>query len=197
MNIAEKGYSYMTINIQRWIGMAALCCLLFAAVGCTKNNGVKLSYALGQPQTSCVGEVIVFKFADKRTRTRLGTDNAGAAIHSLSDVADWVGWALFDELKATGCDPRYRTSTVTPGQTPLVTGEVLDVSLNQTGTTTYSARISVRVVLERPGTPAYAEKYSSEVEDVVLPGYASESDVMAEALRLLMAEIVPSIAAKL
>lgn len=187
----------MQIRFSRWFGLAVLCCLVFAATGCNKGNAVKLTYALGQPQSACVGKVIVFKFADKRTKTSLGKDDAGVAITSLSDVADWIGWALFDELKAAGCEPKYRTSTMAPGETPVVTGEVLDVALNQTGTTTYSSKVSVKVILERPGKPAYSEKYSSEVEDVVLPGYATESDVMAEALRLLMAEIVPSIAAKI
>ncbi len=182
------------MNIMKYAFLAGLFVLLLAGFGCVKNNSVKLTYALGSIQSQCMGEVVVYKFADKRSTTRLGKDSSGAAINSLSDAADWVGWALFEELKAAGCDPKYRTSTVTPGEVPLITGEVLELSLNQTGTTTYKGKLSVRILLERPGKPVHAEKFTSEVEDVVLPGYATESDVMAEVLRSLLAEAVPSFA---
>lgn len=186
------------MNLKKYITPAVLVMMILAvSAGCMKSNAVKLNYALGPTQQSCVGEVIVFKFEDKRTVTRLGKDNSGSAISTLSDVADWVGWALFEELKAAGCDPKYRTSTVTPGEVPLITGEVLELSLNQTGTTTYKGRLTVRVALERPGQPVHAEKFTSEVEDVVLPGYATESDILAEVLRSLLAEVVPSFSRKM
>ncbi len=183
---------------KKYIGLIALALLMVGFTsGCMKSNAVKLTYPLGPVQTSCLGELVVFKFEDKRSTTRLGKYSDGATIDSLSDVADWVGWGLFEELKAAGCDPKYRTSTVTPGELPLISGEVLELSLNQTGTTTYKGKLSVRVVLERPGQPLHSEKFTSEVEDVVLPGYATESDLMAEVLRSLLAEAVPSFAKKI
>lgn len=185
------------MSMKKYFPIAALIVMVAVASGCMKDNSVKLTYALGQTQTSCMGDVIVFKFEDKRTTTRLGSDSSGAAINSLSDAADWVGWALFEELKAAGCDPKYRTTTVTPGETPVITGEILEMALNQTGTTTYKGKLTVRVVLERPGTQAHAEKFTSEVEDVVLPGYGTESELMAEVLRSLLAEVVPSFAKRI
>lgn len=170
-----------------------LLCLLLSMAACTKNNAVKLTYMLGPAATKCVGEVVVFKFEDKRSGNRLGKDDDGMFIDTLSDVADWVGWALFDELKAAGCDPKYRTSTITDDALPVVTGEVLDVSLNQTGTTTYVGKVAIRVVIEQNGEVVHSEKFSSEVQDVVMPGYASRSDLMAETLRALMAEVLPSV----
>ncbi len=169
--------------------------LLCLTVACTKGNAVKLTYALGSTSSPCSGEIVVFKFADKRAGIELGRNNDGVAISTPSDVADWVGWALFDELKGAGCEPKYRTTTVTPGDGLLVTGEVLNVSLNQTGATTYAGKVTVRIFLERAGTVVHQEKFTSEVEDVVLPGYGSESEIMAEALRGLLAEVVPVIAA--
>jgi len=165
--------------------------------GCNKSNAVKLTYALGPTTVPCSGELVVFKFSDKRPASTLGKDNDGSAISTLSDVADWVGWALFEELKAAGCEPKYRTSTVTPGDFPLITGEVLDVALNQTGTTTYTGKVTVKIMIEKAGKTVHIEKYTSEVEDVVVPGYGSETDIMAEALRGLMAEVVPTICAKM
>lgn len=178
-------------TLKRVLPLLLLCCLL---VACSKSNGVKLTYALGPTVATCPGEVVVFKFTDARSRATLGKDNSGAAISTLSDPADWVGWALFDELKAAGCDPRYRTSTVTPGDTPLITGEVQEVTLNQTGTTTYAAKVAVKIMVEKGGQNVLTEKYTSEVENLVVPGYSTESELLAETLRSLMAEVVPSVA---
>jgi len=165
--------------------------------GCNKNNAVKLTYALGQTATPCSGDVTVFKFVDKRLTSKLGKNNSGAAIDTLSDVADWVGWALFDELKAAGCNPKYRTSTVTPGDSALITGEVLNLTLNQTGTTTYAGKLSVKIMIEKAGKTVMLEKYTSEVEDLVVPGYGSETEIMAEVLRTLIAEAMPTICSKI
>ena len=184
--------------MTRLFPLLALCLLALAfTTGCNKSNAVKLTYALGQTKAPCSGDVTVFKFADKRTSSRLGSTSNGQAISSLSDVADWVGWALFDELKAAGCEPKYRTSTVTPGDGPLITGEVLAVSLNQTGTTTYAGKLSVKIMIEKAGKTVMVEKYTSEVEDLAVPGYGSETDIMAEALRGLIAEALPTICSKL
>lgn len=171
------------------------CLMLLPALlcACAANNGVKLTYALGPTLASCSGDVVVYKFQDKRTGTRLGKDSNGHVIDTLSNVVDWVGWALFDELEAAGCTAKYRTSTLPGDDVPVVTGEILNVGLNQTGTTTYAGKIEVRIVIRKGGKVVHSEKFAGEVQDVVLPGYGSESDIMAEVLRTLMAEIVPSV----
>ncbi|CCH49659.1 hypothetical protein [Pseudodesulfovibrio piezophilus] len=175
------------------LSLGILLLMLSLGYGCNRDNAIKLTYALGPQQVSCPGSVVIFKFEDKRSDVRLGRNNDGTAIASLSDVSDWVGWALFDELKAAGCDVKYRTTTVAPGETPLVSGEVLDVSLNQTGTTTFVGKITVKVMVHKGGKTVHVEKFTSEVQDVVVPGYGTQGDIMAEALRGLMSEIVPAV----
>nr|WP_321513456.1 hypothetical protein [uncultured Pseudodesulfovibrio sp.] len=181
------------LSYMKWF--SALCLMLILVTGCAKNEAIKLTYALNANTVSCRGDVVVFKFEDKRPIVRLGKDADNSSIATVSDVADWVGWALFDELKSSGCNPKYRTSTVMPGDTVLVTGEVLAVELNQTGTTMYAGKVSVRIMVSKAGQTLHVEKYTSEVEDIVVPGYASESDILAEALRGIMSEAVPAIAA--
>lgn len=177
----------------KWL---ALLGLLIFAVACTKSGGIKLGYqAIGVP-APCAGELVVFKFEDKRPQEVLGRYNDTSPINALSDVADWVGWALFEELEKGGCEPKYRTSTVTPGDTPMVTGEVLAVELNQTGTTTYQGKVSIRIMVIKAGQTVHIQKYSSQVEDVVMPGYGTESDIMTEALRGVITEAVPTIIAE-
>jgi hypothetical protein len=174
--------------------MAALLLAVALAAGCAAGNAIKLKYALISTDTPCAGDITVFRFEDKRPVTTLGKTTDNEAITSLSDVAEWVGWALFDELENAGCKPKYRTAITAPDDELVVTGEVLDLTLNQTGMTTYKGRVSVRIVVKRGDTTLHAEKYTSEVEDVVVPGYSTESDILAEALRGVMYEAIPAIA---
>lgn len=181
------------MKLMKWLTLLGL--LLFAAA-CARPGGITLGYqAMGGP-ARCSTDMVVFKFEDKRPAKTLGKYNDGTAITAVSDVPDWVGWALFEELEKAGCQPKYRTSTVTPGDAPMVTGEVLALELNQTGTTTFEGKISVRIMVVKAGQTLHIQKYSSQVEDVVLAGYGSEADIMQETLRGVMAEAVPVIIAE-
>lgn len=179
---------------MKWPLTAALLLAVALAAGCAAGNAIKLKYALISTDSPCVGEITVFRFEDKRPATALGKTTDKETITTLSDVAEWVGWALFDELENAGCKPKYRTAITAPDDQLVVTGEVLDLTLNQTGVTTYKGRVSVRIVVSRGDTVLHAEKYTSEVEDVVVPGYSTESDILAEALRGVMYEAIPAIA---
>lgn len=178
---------------MKWLPCLAL--VLTVLTGCAAGNGIKLKYALISTDSPCAGEVVVFKFEDKRAKTVLGKTRDNERITTLSDVSDWVGWALFDELENAGCKPKYRATAILPDDHFVVTGEVLALELNQTGVTTYKGRVEVRLKVTRDGEIVHLEKYSSEVEDVVVPGYSSEADILAEALRGVMYEAIPAIAA--
>lgn len=188
-----KGTEFNGEYIMKYAKWPVLLGLLLFAAACTKSGGITLGYQAMGVQARCATDMVVFKFEDKRPAKVLGRDNDGAAITAVNDVADWVGWALFDELEKAGCQPKYRTSTAAPGDTPMVTGEVLAVELNQTGTTTYEGKVSVRIMVVKAGKTIHIQKYSSQVEDVVLTGYGSEADIMQEALRGILAEAVPDI----
>lgn len=181
---------------MNYLKRAGLLCLVLLAAACAKSGGITLGYqALGVP-ARCASDMVVFKFEDKRPGRILGRHNDGTPITAVNNVADWVGWALFDELEKVGCKPKYRTTTVTPGDAPMVTGEVLSLSLNQTGTTTYKGAVTVRIMVVRAGKTLHVQKYSSQVEDVVLAGYGTEADIMQEVLRGVMSEAVPVIIAE-
>jgi len=176
-------------------GALALTLVMLFAVACNKSNSIALTYTQEGAPAACAGEIVVFQFADKRPSKVLGKYSDGSEITTKSNVADWVGWALFEELEKAGCEPKYRTTTVTPGDRMLVTGEVLSAELNQTGTTTYAGKVAVRIIVTKGDKKIHMQKFYSQVEDVVVIGYAKEADIMAEALRGIMTEAVPVIAA--
>ena len=177
--------------------LAALLLTALLGAACAKSDTVPLTYALGMTKPGCAGELVVLAFADERANAQLGVDRDGQPLTTDSDAADWVGWALFDELKAAGCEPRYRTSVDGAGVAPVVTGQVLETRLDQTGLTTYVAAVSVRLEVRRGDQIVHVERFSSQVEDLVTPGYSSRREILAEALRGLMAEAVPAVSAAL
>lgn len=168
--------------------------LLFTA-GCASTGGVPLRYVVSGNLASCDGDVVVLKFADKRASTVLGRDDSGAAIMAASDVAEWVSWAVFEELSAAGCNAKYRAVTAVPGKGALVTGEVLDVRLWPSGTASYAARVTARIVVQK-GAEVHAEKYVSEVESAVVPGISPRENVLAEALKGIAEQAVPMVASR-
>lgn len=179
------------------IALFAVLTALSIVAGCASGNGVKLTYKLGPSSGPCPGKAVIHQFEDKRGITRLGADKSGEALQSLSDEADWVSWAFFDELKASGCDVSYRTSTLPSDNETVVSGELLELALNQTGTTTYEGKVTVKVVLTKAGKIVHSEKFSSQVEDVVVPGYGDRSDILEEALRGITEAAIPTICSKL
>lgn len=185
------------MRLMKTIFLFAMLTALSIAAGCASGSGVKLTYALGPDTVQCPGKVVIHQFEDKRGTTRLGKDKSGVVLQSLSDEADWVSWAFFDELKAAGNDVSYRTSTISAENTTVVSGELLELTLNQTGTTTYQGSVTVKITLTRDGKTIHSEKFSSQVEDVVVPGYGDRSDILEEALRGITGAAVPTICSKL
>lgn len=185
------------MTMKRTTLALTLCLLPVLLMGCLRGNAIKLTYDTAEMHSACPGKVVVYKFQDKREmKEQLGWHENGKPIVAKSDVADWIGWAMFDELMAAGADTKYRTSTVTDDVT-VVTGDVIEVSLNQTGTTTFKARVALNITIQKDGEEIHAEKFISEVEDVAVPGYATQSDVLAAALQGAITTALPVICGKL
>jgi len=173
--------------------LLTLCLLPLLMAGCLRSNTIKLTYATVETPIECPGKAVVYRFEDlRKDREQLGLHENGSAIVTTSDIGDWVGWAIFDELMAAGCDTKYRTITVAD-DIPVITGEILDVSLDQTGSTTFRGKVALNLRIRKSGRDVHVEKFISEVEDIVLPGYGSQSDLMAAALQGVITTALPVI----
>lgn len=178
--------------MNRFVCLFVLCvCLL--ATGCATNT-ISLTYgAPGLVSPQCVGDVTVLAFGDKRAAQELGRDQDNKPFRTDSDVSEWMGWALFDELTTAGCTPKYRTTWDTANQGKTVTGEITQVSLNQTGTSQYRAVMKMTATIFRDGEKVHTRNITSEVERVVLPGVHDKNEPLAEALKGVMEELIPVI----
>jgi hypothetical protein len=179
--------------MKRTALLLALCLLPALMTGCLRSNTVKLTYKTAEMPITCPGNAVVYKFEDQRKmKDQLGWHQDGKPVLANSDVGGWIGWAVFDELMAAGCETKYRT-TIVPTDVAIVTGEVLEVALNQTGKTTFRARVALNIRVQKDGKDVYVEKFISEVEDIAMPGYGSQSDILAAALKGAIETALPVI----
>jgi len=181
------------MNMKRTGLLLALLLLPVLMAGCLRGNAINLTYKNMETPATCPGKAIIYRFTDQREyKEQLGWHQNGNPIVAKSDVVDWVGWSLFDELTAAGCDVKYRTTTVSPDET-VVTGEILEVKLDQTGKTTFRGRIALNIRVQKGSKDVHVEKFISEVEDAALPGYGTQSDILAATLQGAIATALPVI----
>ncbi len=175
--------------------LVSACFVLLAA--CTPKTMVPLNYALTTPAVgACTQPTSVLVFKDARQSRSIGRDGDGNLLQPGSDVADWVGWSLYEELNAAGCNVKYRSMRQADGL-PVVTGEVLDVRMMSTGTTTWKGIVKIRVAVERNGKSEAGETFIGEVEKPIIFGVNSREEVLTEALQGVMEQVVPKVVAQL
>lgn len=165
--------------------------MLVFAVGCGSAK-VRLNYVLGAPMgKECSGSVMVLKFKDARGNDSLGADSDGKPVLTDDDVAEWASWALYEELGNAGCDVKYHEKREGFMADTIVSGEVNAASIKEVNTTVWRGSVRVTVTVEHGGN-AVVQTFTSEVQDTTVMS-SSRQEIMAEALRGVLAEIVPMV----
>lgn len=175
------------------LAVLALFLLAFAA-GCTPKTVVPLNYAvLGNMPGSCNGNVMVVAFKDVRKQASIGRDGDGYVLNPGSDVADWVGWSLYEELRAAGCETSYHGTREGFSARTVVSGEVLDVKISPMGKTVWKGMVKARMTTEVDGKAYPGETFVSEVEKPIIFGVSSREEVLTEALQGVLEQMVPRV----
>ncbi|MDR3640447.1 MAG: hypothetical protein P4L39_03910 [Humidesulfovibrio sp.] len=158
--------------------------------GCSANTVVPLRYQPSTPPAgqACAQAITLLPFADKRADTiTIGTLGEGKNFYAENDVAEWVSWAMFEELKARGCDVKFREKT--DGTTPkgyTVSGSFDTVSVN-TGTALMAkAKLRLRVKVEKDGQLVVEQIYSGERENFGLTYVDAAQKVLASTLQYIL-----------
>lgn len=182
-------------RIFRFFFLAAIVASsLLVLSGCSRKTVIPLNYSLVTPAGGqCLGKVAVLTFKDARAQQSLGRDGDGYALTPATDVADWVGWSLYEELNAAGCEVEYRGVREGLAADMVVTGEVLDVRLIPMGKTVWKGMVKVHIMSEKDGIVSPGETFVSEVEKPIIFGVSSREEVLAEALQGVMEQIVPAV----
>jgi len=179
--------------IRKSIRAALPVLVLALALGlgaCASNTVVQLRY---QPSTSPAGQVCtqsftVLPFVDKRADTlTIGTLGDGKRYYAENDPVEWVSWAMFEELKARGCDVKYREK---PDAAPLtgyvVSGSFDRINVDRAPSLTVKADLRLKVKLEKDGQFISENVYSGSREDLGVTVVQAAQSVLASTLQYLL-----------
>ncbi|MDY0305658.1 MAG: hypothetical protein ACEB74_08360 [Desulfovibrio aminophilus] len=185
--------------IRTFLAGALVLAALLSLTACGAGRVVPLDYYAAQvTPPRCSTPVVVQKFTDARGTDSLGTNKDGQTF--LADpgqpVADWVSYALYQELKANGCQALYQT--VDQGSPNLIVrGEVLEVNLKQKDTTGYSCALKVRMRFIKNGKEISVEQFGSQIDKVYLPSSDNPRKALRECLQVLLTEVMENMLPKL
>jgi len=164
--------------------------LVIALAGCSANTVVPLRYQPSTPPAgqTCTQTITLLPFADKRTDTiTIGTLGEGKNFYPENDVSEWISWALFEELKARGCDVKYhekKDAAAPKGYT--VSGSFETVSVNSGTALMAKATLRVRVKVEKDGQFVIEQIYSGERENLGLTYVDAAQKVLASTLQYIL-----------
>lgn len=166
------------------LGLAAL------LAGCAANTVVPLRYQASTPPAGlgCPNPVTLLPLADKREDTlTIGTLGDGKRFYSENDVSEWISWALFEELKARGCDVKYREKADASALNGYaVSGSFDTVNVEGGSTLMAKAKIRVRVKLEKDGRFVQEQIYSGERENLGYSRVDAAQKVLSATLQYLL-----------
>lgn len=172
---------------------------LVSLAACSTGRVVPLEYYTAQiTPPRCAAPVVVHAFSDARGSQAIGTTKDGQSF--LADpsvpVAEWVGYALYQELKANGCQAQYQT--VSEGSpSPIIKGEVVSVNLKQKDSTNYSCAVKIRLTIVKNGAEVMVQQFGSEVDKVYVPSSDNPKKILTECLQVLMGEVMETLLPKL
>jgi hypothetical protein len=168
----------------------ALAALLLLA-GCASNTVVPLRYQASTPKPgpSCTQSITILPFEDKRADTlTIGTLGDGKRYYAENDPVEWVSWAIFEELKARGCDVKYRekTSTAPAPKGYVVSGSFDQLNVEHGATLTVKAALRLRVKLEKDSAWVMEQSYSGERERLGVTYIAAAQTVLSSTLQYIL-----------
>ncbi|OIO00104.1 MAG: hypothetical protein AUJ49_10195 [Desulfovibrionaceae bacterium CG1_02_65_16] len=158
--------------------------------GCAGNTVVPLRYQASTPAggQTCSQTITLLPLVDKRADTiTIGSLGEGKSFYPENDVSEWVSWALFEELKARGCDVKYREKTDTSAlKGYVVSGSFDTVSVNSGTALMAKAKLRVRVKVEKDGQFVVEQIYSGERENLGLTYVDAAQKVLASTLQYIL-----------
>jgi len=177
-------------SARKKVTIVGLLCALALLAACAANTVVPLRYQPSAPQgaPSCTQTITLLPFVDKRADTiTLGSLGEGKRFYAENDVAEWVSWAMFEELKARGCTVKYRETAGAPAHQGYVVSGSFDTVNVETGTALMAkARLRLRVKVEKDGQFVVEQIYTGERENLGMSTVDAAQKVLSSTLQYLL-----------
>jgi hypothetical protein len=191
-------------NISRICGALLVLLLAFSAGCAQKEAGLTLRYApVGRDMGECAAAVGVGQVADSRGGMKAIGDRDGETKYFPlgSAVSDWVHDALVVEFKARGCDASSYDQGSPFNGNWVVTGEVQNVYMSQTGMLGSKLHLKMRFFLDRAlssGKHEFQKTYEGTWERTALNFSKERNEALfQEALGDLLRDVVPELIANM
>jgi len=177
-------------RFRHLIALLSLTALLGVA-GCATNTVVPLRYEASAPKSTvaCSSTITIMPFEDKRSdKLSIGTLGDGKRYYAANDPTEWISWAMFEELKARGCDVKYREkgSTAPLPKGYVITGSFDQLNVEHGATLTVKADLRVRVKLEKDGSWVMEQNYSGERERIGVTYVDAAQKVLSSTLQYIL-----------
>lgn len=177
-------------SVRKSLLTIGLLAVVAALAACSANTVVPLRYQPSAPEglAACTQTITLLPFLDKRADTiTIGDLGEGKRFYAETDVAEWVSWAMFEELKARGCNVRYHDKAGTPvGQGYVVSGSFDTVNVETGAALMAKAMIRVRVKVEKDGQHLVEQIYTGERENLGLSSVDAAQKVLSTTLQYLL-----------
>ena len=177
-------------SVRKTFTLLGLVAAMAFLAACSANTVVPLRYQPSAPQgvPTCTQSVTLLPFADKRADTiTLGSLGEGKRFYAENDVAEWVSWAMFEELKARGCDVKYREkSDAGTGKGYVVSGSFDTINVESGTALMAKASLRLRVKVEKDGKFIIEQIYSGERENLGLTNVDAAQMVLSSTLQYLL-----------
>jgi hypothetical protein len=171
--------------------------LTLALGACASNTVVPLRYQPSAPQSGqvCTQSFTLLPFADKRADTlTIGVLGDGKRYYAENDPIEWVSWAMFEELKARGCDVKYREKQdASPLKGYVVSGSFDQLFVERGAKLTVKADLRLNVKLEKDGQFISEQVYSGSREDIGVAPVSSAQSVLASTLQYLLQDAATNV----
>ena len=164
--------------------------LVAILAGCSSSTVVPLRYQASSPSGGqiCPQPITLMPFADKRAETiTIGTLGEGKHFYAENDVSEWISWAMFEELKARGCDVKYREKADTSAPKGFaVSGSFDTVNVERGQNLMVKANLRLRVKVEKDGKFIIEQIYTGERERLGVTAVDAAQAVLSSTLLYLM-----------
>lgn len=171
--------------------------LALTTASCASNTVVPLRYQASTPPAGqvCTQSFTLLPFADKRADTlTIGSLSDGKRYYAENDPAEWIGWAMFEELKARGCTVRFREKQdTTPLTGNVVSGSFDKVYVERGAKLMVKADLRLNVKLEKDGQFVTEQVYSGSREDLGVSAVSSAQSVLAATLQYLLQDAATNV----
>lgn len=168
-----------------------------ASAACANNTVVPLRYQPSALQAgqACTQTFTLLPFVDKRAETlTIGTLGEGKHYYAENDPAEWVSWAMFEELKARGCNVSFREKQSTaPAKGYVVSGSFDTLNVARGTNLMVKADMRLNVKLEHDGQFVSEQIFSGSREDLGVTAVAAAQSVLASTLQYLLQDAATSV----